>query len=296
MMRHLAFPSMVGNTRQPRRRTISSCRRPSGLDSRSLRALCCDHKEDPCLDCFSLAAPLRSTAGSKPNFSESCSFAVCGSPFSPLLAPSSRRPWPPPCSVPERGVLGRRGFALESAAARVCREAGGRVSVNVAVRDLDIGVPNEADARRLEVVVDGLPLFHGAQLGVDTTCLCCAGTGHLTLGVQTKMEQLWQLLAAARKRAILNWLVNTGAPGWLSSPAKLVGVGQRSVAKAKVRSEPKIMRSRAKQAWLLRWGSILACSSARAFAMSLLERRGGMGTDGPTPSTDDVVWEALSAP
>ena len=28
------------------------------------------------------------------------------------------------------GVLGRRGFALESAAARVCREAGGRVSVN----------------------------------------------------------------------------------------------------------------------------------------------------------------------
>ena len=43
------------------------------------------------------------------------------------------------------------------------------VSVNVAVRDLDIGVPNEADARRLEVVVDGLPLFHEAQLGVDTT-------------------------------------------------------------------------------------------------------------------------------
>ena len=129
------------------------------------------------------------------------------------------------------GVLGRRGFALESAAARVCREPGGRVSVNVAVRDLDIGLPNEADARRLEVVVDGLPLFHGASLGwTPLSCLCCAGTGHLTLGVQTKMEQLWQLLAAARKRAILNWLVNTGAPGWWSSPAKLVGVGQRSVA------------------------------------------------------------------
>ena len=36
------------------------------------------------------------------------------------------------------GVLGRRGFALESAAARVCREAGARVSTNVMLRDLDL--------------------------------------------------------------------------------------------------------------------------------------------------------------
>ena len=36
------------------------------------------------------------------------------------------------------GVLGRRGFPVESAAARVFREAGARVSTNVMVRDLDI--------------------------------------------------------------------------------------------------------------------------------------------------------------
>ena len=67
------------------------------------------------------------------------------------------------------GVLGRRGFALESAAARICREAGGRVTTNVFVRDLDVAVPNALDGRRLEVVADGLPLFAGAQLAVDTT-------------------------------------------------------------------------------------------------------------------------------
>ena len=67
------------------------------------------------------------------------------------------------------GVLGRRGFALESAAARVCREAGGRMATNILVRDLDLGTPDVRDARRLEVVVDGLPLFGGAQLPVDTT-------------------------------------------------------------------------------------------------------------------------------
>ena len=57
--------------------------------------------------------------------------------------------------APERVALGRRGFALESAAARVCREAGGRVTTNVMVRDLDLPVLNTTDCRRLEVVVDG---------------------------------------------------------------------------------------------------------------------------------------------
>ena len=42
-------------------------------------------------------------------------------------------------------------------------------SVNVFVRDLDIAIPGVMDNRRLEVVADGLPLFHGAQLAVDTT-------------------------------------------------------------------------------------------------------------------------------
>ena len=58
-------------------------------------------------------------------------------------------------------MLGRRGFALESAAAKICREAGGRVATNLFVRDLDVNVPNLIDNRQLEVVADGLPLFAG---------------------------------------------------------------------------------------------------------------------------------------
>ena len=65
------------------------------------------------------------------------------------------------------GVLGGRGAALESAA-RVCRKVGARVSTNVFVRDLDI-VFNVTDSRKLEVVADGLPLFGGAELAIDTT-------------------------------------------------------------------------------------------------------------------------------
>ena len=46
---------------------------------------------------------------------------------------------------------------------------GGRVATNLFVRDMDLGVPNAHDTRRLEVVADGLPLFGGVQLAVDTT-------------------------------------------------------------------------------------------------------------------------------
>ena len=67
---------------------------------------------------------------------------------------------------PQIEVLGRQGYALESNVGRVW-ETNARVSTNVMMRDMD---PKTApDTRRLEVVADGLPLHHGAQLAIDTT-------------------------------------------------------------------------------------------------------------------------------
>ena len=63
------------------------------------------------------------------------------------------------------GVLGRRGFALESVAARICREAGGRVRTNMLVRDVDLDVPI-ADAQRLEW------LWMVCRCRMDTTVVC----------------------------------------------------------------------------------------------------------------------------
>ena len=70
------------------------------------------------------------------------------------------------------------GLAVESAAARVCREGGARVTTNVMVRDMDV-VANPGDARRLEIVADGLPMFGRVQLAIDTTlvsALRCDGS------------------------------------------------------------------------------------------------------------------------
>ena len=43
------------------------------------------------------------------------------------------------------------------------------MSTNVMVRNLDIEGRNPTDARRLEIVVDGLTIFDSAQLAIDTT-------------------------------------------------------------------------------------------------------------------------------
>ena len=72
-------------------------------------------------------------------------------------------------ACPEAGVLGKRAFPLECAAAQVCREAGVRVSSNMFVREMDLATYNALDGRRLEIVADGLTLWRGAQLAIDTT-------------------------------------------------------------------------------------------------------------------------------
>ena len=74
-------------------------------------------------------------------------------------------------ACPTTGVLGPRGAPLERAAVRVCREAGARVASNVFLRNMNIGLPL-ADCRRVEVLANGLPLWQGAQVAVDTTSVC----------------------------------------------------------------------------------------------------------------------------
>ena len=65
-------------------------------------------------------------------------------------------------------LLATRALPLEHVVARVCREAGARVVRNIRLADMNVDVP-VADARRIEVVANGLPLWHGSQLALDGT-------------------------------------------------------------------------------------------------------------------------------
>ena len=200
------------------------------------------------------------------------------------------------------GVLGRRGFSLESAAARVCREAGGRVATNLLVRDMDLGVRNAHDSRRLEVVVDGLPLFGGAQFAVDTTLVSAVqGDGQPQRGIRQrrrgshrarkKKETTYPELVRPDSRARLVVLALEVGGRWSQEARTFVQL----LAQARARSEPPLMRRRMEQAWRLRWYSVLSCAAARAFAASLLELRGGHGADGQVPPAHDVEREQLYA-
>ena len=76
---------------------------------------------------------------------------------------------------------------------RICREAGGRVTTNIMVRDLDLEHLQGPDGRRLEVVADGLPLFGGAQLAVDTTLVSAVrGDGTARRLAADVVEWLWK--------------------------------------------------------------------------------------------------------
>ena len=74
---------------------------------------------------------------------------------------------------------------------------------------------NNVDERRLEVVVDGLPLFRGAQLTIDTTLVCpltregiakprCATeSGASLVRARTRKERWYPELTGAEGRARL---------------------------------------------------------------------------------------------
>ena len=68
----------------------------------------------------------------------------------------------------QAGVLRSRGVPLEKAAARVYREAGARVTTNTRLMDLNIDNIQRQDDRRIEVIANGLPLWGGVQLAIDT--------------------------------------------------------------------------------------------------------------------------------
>ena len=242
-------------------------------------------------------------------------FRISSNLFRVLLLRRLRLPFPPVsrscrCGRPldsrghpgagcSRAVLGRRGFAVESAGTRICREAGARVSTNVFVRDLDLAAPNLHDARRLEIIAEGLPLFGGAQLAIDTTLVSahhCDGSarrggattdGAALVVARRRKETTYPELVGPRSGAKLVVLAIEVGGRWSQETATFL----RLLAAAKGRNACPLLRKRVEQAWRLCWAGMLACSASRAFAGSLLEQRGNGGADGVAPALPDLLSE-----
>ena len=201
------------------------------------------------------------------------------------------------------GVLGRRGWVLENVAARVCREAGGRVRTNLAVRDMDLGAHVQLDGRRLEIVVDGLPLWGGSQLAVDTTMVCPLSRDGV--GQRGSATTDGKSLARVRRRKERTYLDLTGEHDRARLVVLGVEVGGRwsaetsvflkSLAAAKARGAPPWLGEQVRAAWLRRWQGLLGCAAARSFACSLLDGPVASGADGDIPLMNTVLSEARYA-
>ena len=159
------------------------------------------------------------------------------------------------------GYWGEGGFPLEVAAAQVCREAGVRVSTNLHVRDMDLTEFNNLDGRRLEVVADGLTLWQGAQLAMDTTLVSplrrdgSARPRAADHGAALDEPEL----SGDGGRARLVVLAAEVGGRWSSETANFLV----SLAKAKALASPLVLQGRVQQAYIRRWSALLACSAVR---------------------------------
>lgn len=72
---------------------------------------------------------------------------------------------------------------LERVAAGVCREAGARVTTTTLLA-LNLPFVERLDERRIEVITNGVPLFHGAQFAIDNTGLATHGSHSATHSVR----------------------------------------------------------------------------------------------------------------
>ena len=198
------------------------------------------------------------------------------------------------------GVLGRRGFAAENAIAQICREGGARVSTNIMLRDLDITPSHRSDARRLEVIAEGLTLFGGSQLAIDATVvspLHADGThrrkadttdGQALAEARKHKERTYPELCRGNGRARLVVIAGEVGGRWSQETKDFLWC----LASAKAACVPRRLYGSARAAWYRRWSCLLACSTAKSVASSLLGVRGSPGAGDQVPSVNEVLAEA----
>ena len=176
------------------------------------------------------------------------------------------------------GVLASRALPLERAIARVCQEAGARVGRNVALAAMNIDVPVH-DARRIEVVCNGLPLWHGAQLAVDATLVSPVtrdgrphdGAEHrpgwaVRNAARRKRRQTYPEIDRSRRCRLVVFGLEVGGR-WAEEAATFV----RLLARARAAGAPAAVRNAAQAAWVLRWSGLISVAAQRALAATFLE-------------------------
>ena len=216
----------------------------------------------PCAGGSILCLSQLSTHASRLSFIPGASPAPPPSPSSFVPAhlrvwPAARSFWPPPPRrMFEDWALGRRSCPLESAAARVCREAWGRVVTNMFVRDMDWG---GACGWRQQALGSGrrrpaVARRSAVGSGHNTRLLCSwqwrtktRSSNHGQCGLtqaRRRKEKTYRELTGPGPRGRLVVLALEVGGRWSAEAKSFVG----QLAKARARSEPRVLQRRMEQA------------------------------------------------
>ena len=195
----------------------------------------------------------------------------------------------------EHFKLRGRGVPLERAAARVCREAGARVTTNTRLSDLNLEHIARHDDRRIEVIANGLPLWGGGttccrhHLGISSDLLqstppTCRPIHRSSTPGRTQIEG----------KDILVVLALEIGGRWSQEATTFL----RLLAHTKARAAPDILRQAVEASLLSRWSAIPTHAAQHAFAASLLDLdcAGTSTVDGDGPSTSQLLSEAPVQP
>ena len=135
------------------------------------------------------------------------------------------------------------------------------------IRDLDVGVFNPLDGRRIEVIVNGLSLWHGAQLAVDTTLVSPLHGDGTARRHATATSGV--VLQAARRAKETTHPKHSGEGGRARLVVLAAEVGGyrsqetanflNAMAKTRAQESPQILQGRVRTALVTRWSAILAC-------------------------------------
>ncbi len=165
------------------------------------------------------------------------------------------------------------------------------------LRDLNV-VAARHDDRRLEVIANGLPLWGGVQLAVDTRLVSAldsqgrprtqarsARGAALRIARRAKERTYPELLHAPRCRLVVLAFEIGGR--WSPEAAQFI----RLLARCRARSAPPLLRGACAAACVRRWAALLAFAAAKAFAATLLclPLHGTADVDGPPPELSDLL-------
>ena len=201
----------------------------------------------------------------------------------------------------QSGILRNRAGPLERAKARMCREAGARVTTNTLLTNLNIEHSTRPDDRRIEVIAKGLTLWGGTQLAIDTTLVSPltrdgqprrrAGrfTGAALQDARRRKERTYPELIGSRRCRLVVLGIETGGR-WSEEASMFV----KLLAQAKARQAPPLLQTSLAAALISRWTASLSHAAMHAFAASLLAQDCSNHTnvEGNQPTLSQVLAEA----